>query len=370
MQEIDINGLLQKYKEGSINKEEQALLENWYLQWSPEGPDLPMEVVQSVKKDVWNALPLPGETHKTKHRLWPSLAAAALILVFLSVGSYFLFHQPVTQQVVGNHNIVPGSNKAMLTLVDGRTINLNDAKNGKLTNQGNVVINKSSSGQIVYSSSKDHAPSQNSGFNTAATPRGGQYQLILADGTKVWLNAASSIRFPVAFTGNERKVMLKGEAYFEVAHDKAKPFKVVTNGQEVEVVGTHFNINAYDDENAVKTTLIEGSVKVLVAGKNSMLKPGEQSQTKNSEIFISPVDVNEVIAWKNGFFQFKDDHIRDVMRQLSRWYDVDIKYEGNLPDRTFSGGISRNVDAAQVLDILSFENIHFRIEGKTIVVMP
>jgi ferric-dicitrate binding protein FerR (iron transport regulator) len=288
----------------------------------------------------------------------------------LSLGGYFLFHHQPKKQIARVHDIAPGGNKAILTLADGSMIDLRAAKNGKLAKQGDMVINKNADGQIVYANSENNASSQNTGFNIATTPRGGQFQLVLADGTKVWLNAASSIKYPVVFNGNERKVELTGEAYFEVAHDKEKPFRVISNGQEVEVLGTHFNINAYHDEKSAKTTLLEGSVRISSEGKNKMLKPGEQAHFENGDILIADVDVNEVVAWKNGFFQFKDDNIRDIMRQLGRWYDVDIKYEGNLPDREFSGTLSRNANLSQMLDILSFKKIHFRIEGKTIIVTP
>ena len=229
---------------------------------------------------------------------------------------------------------------------------------------------------MIYSSSK--VASSTGGkdlrgavaYNTLTTPRGGQYHLTLSDGTSVWLNAASSIKYPIAFTGNERRVEITGEVYFEVEHNAAKPFRVICNGQTVEDLGTHFNINAYNDENAVKTTLLEGSVNVSAAGKNKMLKPGEQAQLQHGNIRIADVDVNKVAAWKNGLFQFNDDNIRDIMRQLGRWYDVDIKYEGNLPDWEFSGAIPRNANLSQVLDILSFVKVHFRIDGKTIVVKP
>ncbi len=311
-------------------------------------------------------------TGNHKKSLWKYIAAAS-ILLFLGLGYYYSFNKaPIKRQIAKNqkHDIAPGGNRAILTLSNGRTINLGAAKNGKLANQGSAIINKNTGGQITYVNSEYNSSAQNNGFNIITTPRGGQYQLVLADGTKVWLNAASSIKYPVVFNGNERKVELTGEAYFEVAHNKEKPFKVISNGQEIEVLGTHFNINAYTDENVVKTTLLEGSVKVTAGGKNKMLKPGEQARLEKGNILVADVDVNEAIAWKNGFFQFKDNNIRAIMQQLGRWYDVDIKYEGNLPEREFSGAISRNVNLSQILYILSFKEIHFKIEKKTITVMP
>jgi len=208
-------------------------------------------------------------------------------------------------------------------------------------------------------------------YNTATTPRGGQYQFILSDGTKVWLNSASSIKYPVQFIGNERKVELTGEAYFEVVHNAKMPFRVVSNGQTVEDLGTHFNINAYNDENVIKTTLLEGSVKVSSAAGNNTIKPGQQAVLNNGNIsVINDADLDAAVAWKNGFFYFDDNNIQEVMRQLARWYDVDIKCEGELPSRQFSGEISRNVKASQILDILSFKKIHYKIDGKSIVITP
>jgi len=309
-------------------------------------------------------------------RLWPRIAVAASILLFLSIGGYFLLpKQAPRKQIVHNqplrNDIAPGGSKAILTLANGKQIVLNNAQNGALAQQGAITISKTQSGQIVYTAGAPTTQNpQLITYNSIETPRGGQYHLTLSDGTNVWLNAASSIKYPVVFAGNERRVEITGEAYFEVEHIAAKPFRVVCNGQTVEDLGTHFNINAYSDEKAVKTTLLEGSVRVSSAGRNQMLKPGEQSLLENGNIRIADVDVNEVIAWKNGFFQFKDDNISDIMRQLGRWYDVSIKYEGNVPEREFSGEIPRNVNVSQVLDILSFEKIHFKIEGKTIIVTP
>jgi ferric-dicitrate binding protein FerR (iron transport regulator) len=171
------------------------------------------------------------------------------------------------------------------------------------------------------------------------------------------------------FNGNERKVELTGEAYFEVAHNAKKPFKVISNGQTVEVLGTHFNVNAYNDEHGIKTTLLEGSVKVAAEGVSSIIKPGEQAKFEQGFINVIPVDVDQVVAWKNGFFFFEDSDIQEVMRQISRWYNVDVQYEGQLPRRLFSGEISRNVNLSQILDILSFKKIHYKIDGKTIIVM-
>ncbi|WP_432327294.1 FecR family protein [Mucilaginibacter sp. P25] len=202
--------------------------------------------------------------------------------------------------------MAPGGNKAILTLGDGSTIVLNGAKIGKLARQDNILIKKAADGQISYRDVVvDFHPSKNIIYNTATTPQGGQYQFILADGTKVWLNASSSIKYPVVFNGNERRVELTGEAYFEVAHNAKKPFKVISNGQTVEVLGTHFNINAYNDEQAVKTTLLEGSVKVSAGKVSNIIKPGQQARFDHGLIDVMNVDADEVVAWKNGFFFLK-----------------------------------------------------------------
>ncbi|MDN5289402.1 MAG: FecR family protein [Mucilaginibacter sp.] len=305
------------------------------------------------------------------NRKWPLMAAASILLC-LAVGLFTLYrHDSPPQTALNNkkQDLVPGGNKAILTLANGQQVILNGATNGKIANQGNAAVNKLADGLLAYNSSSE-TENAATAYNTMTTPRGGQYHLILADGTHVWLNAASSIKFPVSFTGKDRKVEITGEAYFEVAHDKTKPFIVASNGQTVQVLGTHFNINAYTDEDEVKTTLLEGSVKIQVGDKSFLLKPGEQSKLKNGAIDIVAGDTDGAVDWKNGIFHFNDASIESVMRQLSRWYDVDVKYEGKVKEREFSGEISRNVNASQILDALSFKKIHYAIEGKTIIIKP
>jgi len=269
-----------------------------------------------------------------------------------------------------NSNLLPGGNRAMLILSNGNTINLNDTKNGALANEKGVVIHKNADGRITYDQAGHNTTHEANVFNTVVTPKGGQYQLVLGDGTKVWLNAASTLKYPVTFSGAKREIELSGEAYFEVAHDQHKPFRVISNGQTVEVLGTHFNVNAYPDEKVTRTTLLEGSVKVLAGEMSSKIKPGEQVQFKDGHLAVTQADTEEAIAWKKGFFYFKDDDIQTVMRQLSRWYDVSVKYEGQIPTREFSGQMNKNITAAQLMHILSIEQINYRIEGRTIIIMP
>jgi transmembrane sensor len=369
MDKEGIKALINKYNSGQATDEEKAMLETWYIKNINEKPSaLSAEEIEQDIQEVFDLLPKPMRIIA----IWPRIAAVASIILCISISGYFLIHKKqATQQTAQTHDIVPGGNKAILTLANGSTIDLSAAKNGKLTNQGSMVISKNTNGQIVYADSENDSPSQNDGFNIATTPRGGQYQLVLADGTKVWLNAASSIKYPVAFNGNERKVELTGEAYFEVAHNKEKPFRVISSGQEVEVLGTHFNINAYSDESAIKTTLLEGRVKVTSGDKNKMLKPGEQAQLENGSIQVADVDVDDVVAWKNGFITFKNADIKSIMRQLARWYNVDVRFTGNISElRSFTGDMPRNSRLSEVLKALELSNINFKIDGNKVIVSP
>jgi transmembrane sensor len=305
------------------------------------------------------------------------IAAASLIIFIAGTASYFAFrtteHKTISKALPQQlkNDVSPGANKAILTLSDGSTIILDDAKNGQVAQQGAVEIAKLANGQLVYNV-LDGKPVEVV-FNTLTTPRGGQFKLTLPDGSEVWLNAASSIKYPTAFVGNERKVEISGEAYFEIVHDAAKPFKVSVNGMEVKVIGTHFNINAYRDEDAVKTTLIEGSISLSSGDAvTARLRPGQQAQIGNSRQIkvIDNVDIDQVVAWKNGYFSFNRADLQTVMRQLARWYDVDVIYEGKIPERLFGGKIHRNTNASEALKVLEEMKVHFRIEEKKIFVRP
>jgi transmembrane sensor len=318
--------------------------------------------------------------HSAKIRKMPKgwWAAAAILLLIASGSYFFLNHQHSKTPVASVENKVlindaaPGGNKAILTLANGSEIILSNAKNGALTQQGNTKVVKLEDGKLAYQSGKINAPIAIE-YNTVSTPRGGQYQLTLSDGSKVWLNAESEITFPTAFTGKERKVVIKGEAYFEVAHDATKPFEVTANGMEVQVLGTHFNINAYDDDNYIKTTLLEGSVKVTKGNESVLIVPGEQAKVSSSTDVIKikkDADLDEAVAWKNGFFYFSHAGLQTVLHEFSRWYDVDVEYEGVLPQRVFEGKIQRSLNLSEVLKILETNDVHFKIEGKKIVVTP
>ncbi|TZF85730.1 FecR family protein (plasmid) [Pedobacter sp. BS3] len=308
-------------------------------------------------------------------------AAAIAAMAFLGIAVYFYSRHDIISNNAKQHytnDIKPGGNKAILTLENGEKIVLTDSNSGQIARQAGIRIIKATNGQLIYEVDKNAGSVAANAFNTIETPRGGQYQINLPDGTKVWLNAASSLRYPVAFTGNERVVQLTGEAYFEVAHNKASPFKVVSAGQTVEVLGTHFNINAYADEDATKTTLLTGSIRIHNSSNISkILKPGEQATLQNDDITVEQTDTDQAIAWHNGDFTFEGTPLRTIMRQLSRWYDVEVDYQGTIADVKFGGSISRNKNISEVLKVLEMtQGVHFKImpghtnEERRILVMP
>lgn len=322
-----------------------------------------------------------GETVATPlYKKYLPYAAAAAVLITLSVG-FYLF-QPVKQKRFAatgtglSRDLAPGGNKATLTLSNGAVISLTDAANGKIASQSGANISKAKTGQLVYTHN-DVATGLDD-YNSISTPKGGQYQIILPDGTKVWLNAASSLKYPVAFSGTTRKVELNGEAYFEVAKDKTKPFIVRTTKQEVTVLGTHFNINAYADEPNTRTALLEGLVKIqqLEHPASLIIKPGQAAlvgdQNSSSKIQLTTIDPDEVVAWKNGYFMFDSENLESILRKVARWYDVDISYQSrNSANKEFSGTISKYSNASQVLKKLELtEAVHFKIEGRKIIVLP
>ncbi len=309
--------------------------------------------------------------------VWRKIGIAAVILLFAYTGAHFYFYQPqkqfkkVVQKLPLHNDVLPGGNKAVLTLANGKKIILDNANTGVLAKQGSTDIDKTKDGQIIYKAFNHGQNDQNITLNTVSTPRGGQYQVVLSDGSKVWLNAASSLRFPAVFKGKTREVEITGEAYFEVAKNAAMPFLVKTGRSVVEVLGTHFNIMAYNNESFIKTTLLEGSVKVRSGNSIHFLKPGQQAllNAQGQTQIIEDVDVDDETAWKNGLFQFKDAGIETVMRQAERWYNVTISYEGKIPVKQFTGRISRDVKVSELLNMLKYFGVNFRIDGKNITVM-
>jgi transmembrane sensor len=338
---------------------------------------MPDETAASILQNILQkdkAIVVPIKNSRSVLSLWMRVAAVVVIL-FISGTTYWILSEenktkpasPVAVSPAKPPTILPDGNHAILTIGNGGKIILDSVQNGNIG--GNVKMIKQGA-LLVCDGSPSSQTDEPVSYNTLTTSRGGQYQLVLPDGSKVWLNASSSIHFPIAFTGNQRNVELTGEAYFEVAKNKEKPFHVNVNGMQVEVLGTHFNVNAYGDENSIKTSLLEGSVKIKSGQTSGLLKPGEQGVLMKdaNKIKVIKTDMNEVIAWKNGLFQFDGVGITTIMREISRWYDVDIVYEGEIPARRFEGEISREASLSDVLKILELSNVKFTVEGRKIVV--
>lgn len=352
MDEQAIKALLEKYKAGAASEEEQAILESWYLNYEEEGPSaLSMEKRLAAVDEVWQKL--EGQPARTR-RLWPRIAAAAAaILIILFVSLYYTGrHQPeIVQQ-----DITPGSNKAVLTLTNGRKIDLSSQKTGVIINTKALAYDD---GTPIAGDNDNRSPQ----LMALHTPRGGTYQVVLPDGTKVWLNAASTLQFPASFVNQPaRRIKLTGEAYFEVAPAAKQPFLVDAGTQQVQVLGTHFNINAYEEEDIPRTTLLEGSIRV----GQILLKPGEQAAGTTK---ITDINVDEIVGWKNGYFVFENEQLPSVMRKIARWYDVDVQFKGDMPTDEFGGRVSRSSNLSEVLRKLELTNkVHFNINGRTITV--
>jgi len=304
-------------------------------------------------------------------------SAAAAIVIGISTGGYFLFFDRPGKEVANTekaHPIndfpAPTGSKTTLTLAGGKTILLDSVQNGTLAQQGNAQVSKLANNQLTYNTSI--AKPMEAVYNTLSTAKGGQTMVVLADGTQVWLDAASSLTYPTAFAGGTRKVALTGQAYFEVAHRSNQPFSVEVNGTEVKDIGTAFNINAYEDEPVAKITLVEGVVAVMHQDRQVVLKPGQQARIDGARLSVAAgVDVDEVLAWKNGQFQFDNAGTAEIMRQVARWYDVDVRYEGDVLQRHFSGGVPRAANASALLHVLELtKSVRFRVEGKQIIVQP
>ncbi len=311
--------------------------------------------------------------------------AAAAIVLMLCASTYLFVGQKDKTPIAATaptktiNDAQPGKNGAILTLANGQTIVLDSLGNGVVANQNGAKV-VLQNGQLAYQNGDKIITADSTPLlNTMTTPRGRQFQVILPDGTKVWLNAASSITYPVAFAGNERKVSITGEVYFEVTKNAQKPFRVkVNDATEIEVLGTHFNINAYKDENSINTTLLEGSIRLHNNTEKAILKPGQQAQvsqpfnTKPLPIqVLSDADVEKVMAWKNGVFDFQDATLEEVMRQLQRWYDIEVVYEKGVPKLEFIGKMGRDLSLTAVLNGLQMSKVHFRLEGgRKLIVLP
>ncbi|MBO9634238.1 MAG: FecR family protein [Chitinophagaceae bacterium] len=337
------------------------------------------DVLNRIGKDSHGTDPSAIVAEMPARRRWLRYSAAAAVgILIVGIATFWLMtrtgeDRPATPQTAHyKSDAGPGGDKAILQLEDGRAILL-DTASGELAKQGNTRIQKTTDGSISYSAGKSGNDTAMV-YNKIVTPRGGQYQVILPDGTKVWLNAASSLRFPVAFKGGERIVELTGEAWFDVAQNAARPFKVQVAGIahpfQLDVLGTAFNIQAYADEPVQAATLVNGKVKVSAGDQQQLLQPGQQARLNNGSMQVIDADMDEVLAWKNGIFYLENANIQSIMRQLSRWYDVEVVFEGNITQQ-FVGKIPRNMNLSDVLKILESTGwVHFTFEGKTVTVSP
>lgn len=387
--------LLQRFHNGTATPDELAELER--LLASPETSGQLQELWEKIPADARFFEEGKSETmlamiqqrnrsvvkmipqRKRKTRTLLLAAACTLVaagtLLFISVqptkSSLSAKDNPAMEASATSTNaVVPGGDKAVLVLADGSTITLDSTGNGTISQQGLTHVSKAG-GQVIYASDDAAAGETRVLYNTLQTRRGGQYQLVLADGTRVWMNASSSLHFPTAFTGKERVVDLTGEAYFEVAKDAQRPFRVRVNGVAVNVLGTHFNVMAYENEAATAITLHEGAVNVTNENNSVRLRPGQQARLQPGAAWqvINNVNLEETIAWKNGYFQLDHTKLDVLMRQVERWYDVDVVYQGKIPNRQFGGKISRKSDIKEVIKLLEVSNVHSRMEGNKITIL-
>jgi len=333
----------------------------------------------------WPAEPVVSTGSRVHFYRWKWAAAAAILLLTGTVFVWKLFTEKGSHgeknysEVARNTEVIPpGHDGAILTLADGRQIVLDSAANGVIGNQGSAQISLQNN-QVIYKPGADPVAEKEMVYNTMTTPKGRQFQLVLPDGSKVWLNAASSIKYPIAFNDKERRVEVSGEAYFEVAHDKTWPFFVQTKNQQVQALGTSFNVNAYENETIEKTTLIEGSVKVssIINDQSAahhplaaILIPGQQANVDNSNQLLSIANNQSeaAIAWKNGYFNLENIPFDRVMKQLERWYDIQVLYENDVPDLHFVGGLSRNMTLAALIRALQVSEVHFKMDGRRLIV--
>lgn len=379
--------LIEKYQKGIATPEESSFVEAYYQYFDPENASQPplsspekQEQENKLFEDIQARIRQPPEEPPVfRLRKYTRVAAAVLLLIAGGAALRYMNKKKspvVTSPVVVKSDIAPGGNKAVLTLGNGSVVVLDSVSSGFLTEQGGATVTKTGDGSLVYQRAAGRT--SESAYNTLSTPKGGQYRLQLPDGTKVWLNSASSIHYPVAFTGDRRQVDITGEAYFEVAQvlspggRKKMPFIVHTDRHtEVEVLGTHFNIMAYADEADVRTTLVEGRVKVTNLHNQVLLEPGQQAvlETPLSSIKVKKTDTDKETAWISGFFQFDHTDLPTLMRQLQRWYDVEPVYPAKDNGRRFGGRISRSLPLLEMLHLLESNDIHFTIEGKKLIVL-
>ena len=374
----NIVSLLRNFLEGNATPEEIARINKWYDK--EEGTEKLSIKNDQLKEKMYHQilgqLAARGKLVPLYRRPFFRIAIASCLILLLSMVAYYFFENK-NDRVVDLPGSVkeinaPGTNRATITLSNGNTLYLDSAVNGELIVEQNMSLKKLANGQVSYEPINEKNADKPV-YNTLTNPRGSKLITIrLSDSSRVWLNSESSITYPVAFIGNERKITMTGEAYFEITHDKTKPFYVSNGDVQVNVLGTHFNVNTYEDEDAIRVTLLEGSVEVKNQRSKIKLKPGEQAESIHHSSFIihhSP-GLDEVMAWKNGLFSFSHDNIKTVMRQLQRWYDLDVSFEGNITTDKFGGDISRNAPLKKVLEMLKASQVNFEVKGNKVIVKP
>lgn len=374
--------LLDKYNRGLCSDEEKNLVETAFNRLLKSNTETyTVKEIEEADIRMRETIMTHVHTEKSIKKLLPSwikIVAAASIVLTVGI-SLFLYKSnnptSIKKQIVNEvlaNDVGPGKNRATLTLSDGRKVLLAAASNGQLAEQAGVKIRKTSDGQLIYENGTNNTKSVQPVSNTLSTANGETYTLVLPDGSKVWLNAATSLKYPASFVNLRKRVIeLSGEAYFEVSKDKSRPFIVKSVDQEVEVLGTHFNINSYTDELYTRTTLLEGAVRVSTGNNQIALQPGKQASLnkKQGNLVVSEVDVEEVMAWKNGNFVFMNEDIKSVMKKISRWYDVEVIYEQDVSEKAVWGTISRFRNVSQVLNMLEMTGVvKFKIEGRRIIV--
>lgn len=376
--------MVRRYLSGKATPEEKDFLEAYYSFFEKKQDfigRLKAEekklLEQELEAGIWNAV--KDQEKKSILLLWAKIATAAMVLLCLSIGVYNFIGKFESKESIAKmpspKEIPPGGNKAILTLANGKKIILNDASNGMIAQQEGSYVEKTQDGKIVYEvrPEEDGVISSSLEYNTIEIPKAGQFQLILPDGTRVWMNSQSVLRYPTKFNNKERRVELTGEAYFEVAHDERLPFRVHSRYQELTVLGTRFNVKAYADESGASTTLLQGKVEVsnLFSGKTKILSPGNQSViTPDGAIAVSTVNAEQAVAWKSGFFAFDNQDIETIMTIISRWYNVDVEYKNVNKGIRLGGTFSRSSNLSELLKNLELiGDVHFKIDGRRVVVL-
>ncbi|MBT2563122.1 FecR domain-containing protein [Pedobacter sp. ISL-68] len=384
--------LIEKYLDNRATPDEKTLVETYYVRMgekkysalSPEEEEIfKVKLLHKIETELWADQRLEPEEKNSSGFILPlRWVAAAAVLIIIGI-SLFLFKQSKisgTEKIDYASRILPGGDQAVLILGDGSRIDLGKADKGLIAGLSGQEIKKTDEGTIVYDQLAGNLPPESlkPSFNKLSTRNAQKFHVVLSDGTQVWLNSASSIRYPSIFSKDSRIVELEGEGYFEVAHDSSSPFIVKTGKQNVKVLGTHFNISAYEDDGTTRTTLLEGSVTVSTIASSggvnrhiAHLLPGQQSELKGSELQVNNVDAQAAIDWKNGKFIFRNENIKSIMRKLSRWYDIEVEYQGNVENLSFGGKVSRSKNLKEALRILTLTgDVNIKVEGRRVTIMP